>query len=245
MKLDQFSRSDRVYGWGTSEYLSKKKVILFGAGGVGSYIADALIRTGLGHLHIVDPDIVDITNINRQLQADHDSIGHQKCMVLKDMLLKRNPHANIRCSNVFVTKENIDDFPLDKYDYVIEAVDTVEAKLSIIEKSYTEGVKVISSMGAGNKIDPTQLRISPIKDTEYCPLARVMRRELMKKAINDLPVLWSPELPIKPLDDGTDSPGSSAFVPPAAGLCIAARVVEDLVGEDTDGEIRNSYKKRR
>lgn len=233
-----FSRFELLVGKNSIDTLSKKTVAIFGVGGVGGYVTEALARSGVGNFVLVDNDYVSITNINRQLLATHSSLGKAKVEVAKERILDINPNANVTIYKAFYLPSNRDEFDFSKYDYVVDAVDTVTAKIDIIVNAYENNVKVISAMGAGNKLSPSMMEISDIYKTEMDPLAKVMRRELKKRGIKHLKVVYSKEKPIKPLvdisslehtDTRKDVPGSSAFVPSVAGLLIASEVVKDLI----------------
>lgn len=228
----QFERFDRLYGEDSSQILFDKNVIIFGVGGVGSFTAEALVRSGLGNLTIVDNDIVEITNLNRQIQATYDTIGMNKAEALKDRLLTINPKTCITVLVKYFDENSNKDFEFKKYDYVIDAIDSIKSKILLIEEAFKNGVPIISSMGAGNKFDPTRFRISNIEDTKVCPLARIIRKEVRDRGIKGLRVVWSDEVPVKVTGTGDRSPGSSAFVPPVAGLVIASEVVKELLKEE-------------
>ena len=217
--------------------LAQSKVAVFGVGGVGGYVTEALARSGVGALVIVDNDTVSLTNLNRQIIATRATVGRDKTEVMRERILDINPDAKVTAVRRFLLPENADEFPFESYDYVVDAVDTVAAKLILAVKCHERGVPIISAMGAGNKLDPSRLRIADIADTHTCPLARVMRRELKKRGIGHLKVVFSDEEPIRPdaaRDDCSPEggrravPGSTAFVPAVAGLMIAAEVVRDL-----------------
>lgn len=236
-----FSRFELLVGKNSIDTLSKKTVAIFGVGGVGGYVTEALARSGVGNFVLVDNDYVSITNINRQLLATHSSLGKAKVEVARERILDINPNANVTIYKAFYLPSNRDKFDFSKYDYVVDAVDTVTAKIDIIVNAYENNVKVISAMGAGNKLSPAMMEISDIYKTEMDPLAKVMRRELKKRGIKHLKVVYSKEKPIKPLidisslehtDTRKDVPGSSAFVPSVAGLLIASEVVKDLIEFD-------------
>lgn len=220
-----FERTARIIGRDAIERLADKKVLLFGVGGVGSYVAEGLIRSGIGNLTLVDKDVVDITNINRQLVALHSTIGQVKVEVMAKRLRDINPEAEIISIQDCYTPETAQNYIFSDYDYVVDAIDMVSAKLSIIQESVKAGVPVISSMGTGNKLDPSQFEITTIEKTSVCPLAKVMRRELKARDIHGIKVLYSKELPIVRITP----PGSVAFVPSVAGLLIAGEVVRDLI----------------
>ncbi len=219
------------------EKLKSMKVAVFGVGGVGGFVVEALARCGVGTFVLTDNDTVSLSNINRQIIALHSTVGRLKTEVMKERILDINPEAVVEVHNCFYLPDNHDDYDFAGYDYIIDCVDTVAAKIDIILEAQKYGTKVISSMGTGNKLDPTRLEIEDIYKTSVCPLARVMRYELKKRGVKKLKVLYSKEEPIKvsaPLEEGNSRrsiPGSVAFVPAAAGLVIAAEVVKDLVAE--------------
>ena len=222
---NQFQRTEMLIGEEALERLKKSAVLVFGLGGVGSYVCEALVRAGVGKLEIVDKDVVDITNINRQLIALHSTIGRAKADVEAERLMDINPSLDLTARKCFYLPENSDEFDFGKFDYVVDAIDNVTAKLDIIEKSKKAGTKVISSMGTGNKLDPSAFRIADIEDTKICPLARIMRKELRKRGINGVKVLYSHE---EPKGNGGRTPASISFVPSVAGLLIAKTVIDDL-----------------
>lgn len=227
---EKFMRTEMLIGAEAADRLKNASVLIFGVGGVGSYALEALVRSGIGSIGIVDGDTVDITNINRQLIAHSGNIGAFKAEEAKKRALMINPELNAESFPVFVNGTNIDTFDFTKYDYIIDAIDMVSSKLVIIEKAYKEGVKIISCMGAGNKLDPTGFEVADIYKTSVCPLARVMRCELKKRGIKKLNVVYSKEMPKKRenTDGGKPVPGSISFVPPAAGLVLAGRVICDI-----------------
>lgn len=206
--------------------LRTSRVAVFGIGGVGGYVCEALVRSGIGAFDIIDRDVVDESNINRQIIALRSTVGRPKVEVMKERMLDINPEVAVEAYECFFLPDNADEFDFKRYDYVVDAVDTVTAKLSIIQKAKEAGVPVISAMGAGNKTDPGAFRVADIYDTRICPLARVMRRELKKRGIDSLKVVYSEEAPKA---SGADFPGSLAYVPSAAGLMIASAVVEELL----------------
>lgn len=247
--LDQFSRTQLLLGADAMESLNSKRVAVFGIGGVGGYVCEALVRSGIGSFDLIDDDKVCLTNLNRQIIATRKTLGKYKVEVMRDRMLEINPDAKIEIHKCFFLPENADDFAFSEYDYIVDAVDTVTAKIELIMRAQKEGVPIISAMGAGNKLDPGRLKIADIYDTKICPLARVMRRELKKRNVKKLKVVYSDEQPIRPLEDmsiscRTDSicspevqdkhtgrraiPGSTAFVPAVAGLLIAGEIVKDL-----------------
>lgn len=221
---EQFSRTAQLLGNENVEKLFDKHVIVFGVGGVGGYVVEALARSGIGKISIVDNDVVNESNINRQIIALHSTVGMQKVEVLKNRILDINPECQVFVYNQFFLPENSKDFDFSIYDYVVDAVDTVTAKLEIIKKSKESNVPVISSMGTGNKLNPMGFKVSDISKTKVCPLARVMRNELKKRGISKVKCVYSEENPVIQ----TQTPASVAFVPPVAGLLIASEVVKDL-----------------
>ena len=222
---EQFSRTARILGESAINALGARHIALFGLGGVGGYVAEALVRSGIGKFDLIDHDKVDITNLNRQIIATHRTIGRDKAEVMKERMLDINPHTEITIHSCFFLPENADIFRFENYDYVIDAVDTVTAKIELVLRAQAAGVPIISSMGTGNKLNPAMLEVADICKTSVCPLARVMRRELKKRGVKELKVVYSKEEPVK-----TGAiPGSTAFVPAAAGLLIASEVVKDLI----------------
>ena len=230
---EEFSRTAYVFGEEAVEILKNAKIAVFGVGGVGGYICEALCRAGVGHIDVFDRDTVSLSNINRQIIALHSTVGRPKVEVIKERMLDINPDCEINAHNVFYLPENADEFDLSGYDYIADAVDTVAAKLEIAERAYKNGVPVISAMGAGNKTDPTRFEIADISDTTVCPLARVMRRELKARGIKKYKVVYSKEEPRKSgvtdPESGKAIPGSLSFVPSAMGLIMASAIVNDLV----------------
>ena len=247
--LDQFSRTELLFGKEAMEHLAECHVAVFGIGGVGGYVCEALARSGVGEFDLIDNDKVCLTNINRQIIATRKTVGKYKTDVMKDRILDINPDAKVNTHQCFFLPENASDFPFEKYDYVVDAIDTVTAKIELVMQCHKAGVQIISSMGAGNKLDPTQFKVADIYKTQMDPLAKVMRQELKKRGVKKLKVVYSEEKPIKPVEDmeisdrtdhisltetqqsGTKRrsiPGSTAFVPSVAGLIIAGEVVKDL-----------------
>lgn len=222
---EQFCRTAQLLGNENVEKLFDKHVIVFGVGGVGGYVVEALARSGIGKISIVDNDVVNESNINRQIIALHSTVGMQKVEVLKNRILDINPECQVFVYNQFFLPENSNDFDFSIYDYVVDAVDTVTAKLEIIKKSKESNVPVISSMGTGNKLNPMGFKVSDISKTKVCPLARVMRNELKKRGISKVKCVYSEENPVIQ----TQTPASVAFVPSVAGLLIASEVIKDLV----------------
>lgn len=233
MMTEKFSRTQMLIGEAKLKKLSDCRVAVFGIGGVGGYVVEALIRAGVGAIDLIDNDTVSVSNINRQIIALNSTVGKLKTEVMRERILDINPEAKVNCINKFVLAENINEFDFSEYDYIIDAIDTVSGKLAIIEKAYFLGKPVISSMGTGNKLDPTGFRITDINKTSVCPLARVMRYELKKRGVKKLKVLFSQEEPIKPQEQETNEkgkaiPGSISYVPSVAGLIIASEVINDL-----------------
>jgi tRNA A37 threonylcarbamoyladenosine dehydratase len=247
--VNQFSRTELLLGTEGLVRLGKARVAVFGIGGVGGYAVEALARSGIGTLDLIDDDRVCLTNLNRQIIATRRTIGEQKVEVARQRVEEINPKATVYTHAVFYTPETAGQFDFSQYDYVIDAIDTVSGKLELVEQAYRNGVPIISSMGAGNKLDPTALEVADIYETSVCPLARVMRRELKRRGIPKLQVVYSREPAMKPLEDLSDGcrthcvcppdaartcaqrrqvPGSTAFVPAVAGLIMAGEVIKDL-----------------
>ena len=233
--LNQFSRLELLLGKESLENLATKNVIVFGLGGVGGNVCDALVRSGIQNITIVDNDKVSMTNINRQLIANLNTIGKYKTDVMEEHLLSINEKVNVTKKNIFFLPENKEEIDLSKYDYVVDAIDTISAKIEIIKICKSLQIPVISALGCGNKLDPTKLEVSDLAKTSYDPLAKVLRRELKKYDITHLKVIYSKEQPIEiksEIEEESDKkriPGSSAFVPPVAGIIIASEVVKDLL----------------
>lgn len=233
---EEHERTALLFG-NAVKHLHQCRVAVFGIGGVGGAVAEALARSGVGQLDLIDADTVSLSNINRQIIALHSTVGKYKTDVMAARIQDIDPDIQVRCYRLFYLPETAADFDFSVYDYVVDAVDTVSAKISIIQEAKTAGVPVISSMGTGNKKDPSAFEIADISKTSVCPLARVMRIELRKRGISDVKVVYSKEVPVKPSGDADvpeDSgkrsvPGSCAFVPPAAGLLLAGEVVRDLL----------------
>lgn len=221
---EQFSRTAQLIGEENVEKLFSKHVIVFGCGGVGSFVVEALARSGIGKITLVDNDLVNKSNINRQIIALHSTVGKQKVDVLKERILDINPICQVFTHNTFFLPENSSNFDFSQYDYVVDAVDTVTAKIEIIKKSKESNIPIICSMGTGNKLNPLAFKVSDISKTNVCPLARVMRNELKKRGISKVKCVYSEELPVLQ----TQTPASIAFVPSVAGLVIASEVVKDL-----------------
>ena len=250
--LNQFSRTQLLLGPEAMEKLKNARVAVFGIGGVGGYVCEALVRSGVGAFDLVDDDKVCLTNLNRQIIATRKTVGKYKTDVMKERILEINPDAEVTVHKCFFLPENADTFPFEEYDYVVDAVDTVTAKIALVMKSQEAGVPIISSMGAGNKLDASQFKVADIYKTKVCPLAKVMRRELKKRGIKKLKVVYSEEQPTRPIEDMAiscrtncicppgakhkcterrDIPGSVAFVPSVAGLIIAGEVIQDIAFE--------------
>lgn len=231
-KLNQFIRSEMLLGKHNIQKLLNSSVAIFGLGGVGSYTVEALARSGIGTFHLIDKDTVDITNLNRQILATHETIGQDKVSVAKKRILSINPNAKVHTHNIFYTTEDHDIFG-ENCNYIIDAIDTVSSKISLISSANKLNIPIISCMGTGNKLDPTQFEVSDIYKTSVCPLCRVMRHELKKRNIQKLKVVYSKEIPIKPIIDNLSFikpvPGSVSFVPGVAGLIIAGEVIKDLL----------------
>lgn len=231
---ERFSRTARIFGADGMDRLSRAHVAVFGVGGVGSYIAEGLARSGVGQISLIDSDAVDITNLNRQLEALSDSVGKPKAQAMRERILQINPECEVIVHDCFFLPENSDSFDFTQYDYVADAVDTVTAKIELVLKAQREGVPIISSMGTGNKLCPAMLEVSDIYKTSVCPLARVMRQELKKRGVKRLKVVYSKEEPIQPLKSDEDNPhrrnipASAVFVPGTAGLIIASEIVKDI-----------------
>lgn len=247
--LNQFSRTQLLLGSEAMERLAHARVAVFGIGGVGGYTVEALVRSGIGEIDLIDDDKVCLTNLNRQLYATRSTVGRYKVEVAAERIADINPDAVVHIHKTFYTPETADQFDFSAYDYIVDAIDTVTGKLELVERAAAAGVPIISSMGAGNKLDPTAFEVADIYDTSICPLARVMRRELKRRGIDHLKVVYSKEPPLTPIDDSTIScrthcicppgtarkctqrrqvPGSNAFVPSVVGLIIAGEVIKDL-----------------
>lgn len=223
---DRFQRTRMLIGDEAVQALGRAKVLVFGVGGVGGYVCDALARAGVGRIDVVDKDVVDITNINRQIIATTDTIGMPKVDVCRARLQAINPAVECEARKCFYLPETSDSFDFKKYDYIVDAVDNVTAKIDIICKAKEAETPVISSMGTGNKLDPTAFRIADIEKTKVCPLAKVVRKELRNRGVHGVKVLYSEEEPLK---SGNRTPASISFVPSCAGLIIAGEVIKDLI----------------
>ena len=251
--LNQFSRTELLLGKESMQKLENARVAVFGIGGVGGYAVEALVRSGVGTIDLIDDDKVCLTNLNRQIIATRKTVGKYKVDVMKERILEINPDAVVNTHKCFFLPENRDEFDFSQYSYVVDAVDTVTAKIQLGMEAEAVGVSIISSMGAGNKLDPTKFEVADIYETSICPLAKVMRRELRKRNIEHLKVVYSKETPIRPIEDMAiscrthcicppgakhkcterrDIPGSNAFVPSVVGLIIAGEVIKDLTVRD-------------
>lgn len=248
--LNQFSRTELLLGKEAMQTLQKSRVAVFGVGGVGGYAVEALVRSGVGAIDLIDDDKVCLTNLNRQIIATRKTVGKDKVEVMKERILEINPEVAVKTYKCFFLPENANQFPFEEFDYIIDAVDTVTAKIELVVKAEENHIPIISCMGAGNKLDGSQFKVADLYKTKVCPLAKVMRRELKKRGIKKLKVVYSEEQPMKPLEDMAVSckthcvcppgaerkctqrraiPGSAAFVPAIAGLLAAGEAVQDLV----------------
>ena len=247
--LTQFSRTELLLGKEAMDKLANSRVAVFGIGGVGGYVCEALVRTGVGAFDLIDDDKVCLTNLNRQIIATRKTVGQYKVDVMKERMLEINPKVDVRVHKCFFLPENAEEFSFEEYDYIVDAVDTVTAKISLVMKAQEMNIPIISSMGAGNKLDASKFQVADIYKTKVCPLAKVMRRELKKRGVKKLKVVYSEEQPTRPIEDMSvscrthcicppgakhkcterrDIPGSVAFVPSVVGLIIAGEVVKDL-----------------
>lgn len=245
---NQFQRTQLLFGSENMEKLKKSRVAVFGVGGVGGYVVEALARSGVGTIDIIDDDKVCFSNINRQIIATTKTVGQYKVDVAKERILEINPEAKVNAYRMFYLPETKDNFDFRDYDYVVDAIDTVTGKIQLVLQAQEAGTPIISSMGAGNKINPAQFEVSDIYKTSVCPLAKVMRTELKKRGVKKLKVVYSKEKPLKPIENlvedndtlasgaerkGTSrraTPGSTAFVPSTVGLIIASEVIKDILG---------------
>lgn len=237
--IHEFSRSELLLGAEALEKLKNSCVAVFGVGGVGGYAVEALARSGIGELHLIDNDTVSLTNINRQIIALHSTVGRAKVEVMRERVLEINPACRVYTYETFFTPETADTFDFSKFDYVVDAIDTVSGKIQLAVSAREAGVPIICAMGAGNKLDPTRFEVEDLEKTTVCPLARVMRRELKKRNIHGVQVVYSREEPTMPRNDveseepqasRRQTPGSLPFVPAAAGLVLASAVVYNLIG---------------
>lgn len=229
---EQFKRTTALIGINNLEKLINSKVLVFGVGGVGGYVVEGLCRSGVGYIGLVDNDVVSVSNINRQIIATYDSLGEYKVDIMAKRIKSINPNAHCEIYKTFYLKDN-EKIDFSIYDYIIDCIDTVSSKIAIIEKAKKLNIPVISSMGTGNKIDPTKFKVSDISKTSMCPLARVMRYELKKRKITDVKVVYSTEEPfninLQTSEDRKSIPASSSFVPPVCGFIIASEVIKDLI----------------
>lgn len=226
--MEQFERTKQLLGAEAMDKLAHAKVAVFGIGGVGGYVVEALARSGVASLVLIDPDRVSLSNINRQIIASHDTLGRYKTEVMKERIASINPHTKVEVHNCFFLPEMADAFDFQTYSYVVDAVDTVTAKIQIVMQAKEAQTPVISSMGAGNKLNPAEFEVADIYQTSVCPLAKVMRRELKKRGVEKLKVVYSKEKPAK-IHATADVPGSVAFVPSVAGMILAGEVIKDLI----------------
>ena len=249
---NQFERTELLLGKDAIQKLKNAHVAVFGVGGVGGFVVEALVRSGVGEIDVIDKDTVSLSNINRQIIALHSTVGQPKVEVIKNRALDINPNVKINAFETFFLPDTADMFDFSKYDYVVDAVDTVTAKIALVMKAQEKNIPIISSMGAGNKLDGSQFKVADIYKTKVCPLAKVMRRELKKRGIKKLKVVYSEEQPTRPIEDMSSScknhcicppgathkcterrdiPGSVAFVPSIVGLIIGGEVVKDLAAK--------------
>ena len=247
--LNQFSRTELIFGKEAMERIANARVAVFGIGGVGGYTVEALVRSGVGAVDLIDDDKVCLTNINRQIYATRKTVGKYKVDVAAERIAEINPEAVVRTYKTFYTPETAEQFDFSQYDYIVDAIDTVTGKIALVMNAKAAGTSIISSMGAGNKVDPTAFEVTDIYKTSVCPLAKVMRYELRRRGVKKLKVVYSQEKPITPIDDMAIScrshcicppgtarkctqrrqvPGSNAFVPSVVGLIIAGEVIKDL-----------------
>ena len=236
MSLNEFCRTELLIGEEGIEKLHNSKVIVFGIGGVGSFVVEALTRAGVGNLILVDNDTICISNLNRQIHATQVTVGNVKVEAMKARVLSINPNCNVEAKQEFITADNIQEIIPEDIDYVVDAMDTVTSKLALAEYCYKNDIKLIASMGTGNKMDPTQFRVTDVFKTKVCPLAKVMRTELRKRGVKKLKVVYSEEIPMVPNkgravpSQKRQTPGSISFVPPVAGMIIGGEVIKDLTG---------------
>ena len=249
--LNEFSRMELLLGKEAVQKLKSKKIAVFGIGGVGTFVVEGLVRSGVQNFVLIDDDSICVTNFNRQIHATRKTIGKPKVLVMKERILDINERADVETCQIFYTPDNSEELIRGDYDYIVDAVDTVTAKIDMVVRAKRLGIPIISSMGAGNKLDPTKFEVSDIYKTSVCPLAKVMRKELRMRAVDSLKVVYSKEIPIKPAelpDSGCESqiycpkgsacgislkkhiPGSVSFVPSVVGLIIAGEVIKDLIG---------------
>ena len=239
--MDELIRTELLLGSEAMDILKKSRIAVFGIGGVGGYVCEALVRSGVGAFDLIDNDKICKSNLNRQIIALNSTIGRYKTEVMREHMLDINPSVEVRVYNSFFLPENADTFPFDEYDYIVDAIDTVTAKIELVRQAHDRNIPIISSMGTGNKLEASALKVADIYETKMCPLARVMRNELRKRGIKELKVVYSEEKPIKTdsedalksgdMNAKRQTPGSVAFVPPVAGMIIAGEVVKDLTGK--------------
>ena len=234
--INEFSRTALLFGADGMEKLKQSRVAVFGIGGVGSYAVEALARSGIGALDLIDNDVVSLTNINRQLIALHSTIGLPKAQVAAQRVKDINPACEVRAYQTFFTPDTAEQFDFSQVDYVIDAIDTVTGKIALVQAAQAAGTPIISSMGTGNKLDPTAFEVTDLYQTEFCPLARIMRKELRKRGVDHLKVVYSKEEALTPAGESEEPPegrrsipGSTAFVPSVAGLILAGEVIKDIV----------------
>lgn len=237
--MNQFSRTEMLFGKAAMEKLRNARIAVFGVGGVGGYVVEALARSGVGTLDIIDNDTIALSNLNRQIIATHKTIGQRKVDAAKARILDINPECIVNTHDTFYMPETAGQFDFTAYDYVVDAIDTVTGKISLAEQAAAAGTPIISSMGTGNKTDPTAFQVTDIYKTSVCPLAKVMRYELKRRGIKKLKVVYSQEQPVKPQSESQEQsafrrniPASNAFVPPAAGLILAGEVIKDLIAQE-------------
>lgn len=233
--MDQYERTRMLLGGGAMARLRAARVAVFGVGGVGGYAVEALARSGVGALDLIDSDTVCLSNLNRQIIATRETVGRYKVDAAAERVASIDPETAVRTYRTFYLPETADEFDLTQYDYIVDAIDTVTGKIALVLNAQKAGTPIISALGTGNKLDPEKLALGDIYDTSVCPLARVMRRELRRRGVERLTVLWSSEEPVEPLAPEEESsrravPGSTAFVPGAGGLILAGKVVRDLTG---------------
>lgn len=229
---EQHIRTEMMLGTDGVSRLAAARVAIFGVGGVGGYAAEALARAGIGHITLIDSDRISVSNINRQIIATHSTVGMYKTEAMRDRILTINPDAEVVCHNLFFDNETKAQFDFNSYDYVIDAIDSLSAKIELIASTHESSAEIISAMGAGNKLDPTRFQVSDISKTTVCPLARAVRIALRKRGINHLKVVYSTELPVATPEVGDDNkrrvPGSVSFVPSVMGLILAGEVIKDI-----------------
>ena len=235
--LEQFLRTEMLLGSEALTRLQSARVAVFGLGGVGGYAVEALARSGVGSLDLIDSDTVSVSNLNRQILATHSTVGMLKVDAARNRVLDINPACNVKTWPVFYTPDTADAFDFTQYDYIVDAIDTVTGKLALVERAHAAGTPIICSMGTGNKLNPAGFQVADISKTSFCPLARIMRRELRKRGIDHVKVVYSQEEALTPAVDAQELartgkrqiPGSTAFVPGAAGLILAGEVIRDLI----------------